>query len=88
MPESVRSDPGRGRTVDGRVQGRTVEYHSNRHSLGAALEILAADELSSIEGIPPIAVISFGGPRVGNYAFADRVTDRMVKVLRVVTQGT
>lgn len=57
------------------------------HSLGAALEILAADELSSIEGIPPIAVISFGGPRVGNYAFADRVTDRKVKVLRVVNTG-
>ncbi|XP_058086363.1 phospholipase A1-Ibeta2, chloroplastic-like [Magnolia sinica] len=55
------------------------------HSLGAALSILAADELSTCSPhVPPIAVFSFGGPRVGNRRFADRVEKNGVKVLRIV----
>ncbi|CAL9097648.1 unnamed protein product [Musa acuminata var. zebrina] len=55
------------------------------HSLGAALAVLVADELAaSVSPHVPTAVFSFGGPRVGNQAFADRVERRAVKVLRVV----
>ncbi|KAI0493792.1 hypothetical protein KFK09_023917 [Dendrobium nobile] len=74
---------------------RLVEFYKNEelsitvtgHSLGAALAILIADELngSAMEAsMPPIAVYSFGGPMVGNRAFAERVVERGAKVLRVV----
>ncbi|XP_074591766.1 phospholipase A1-Ibeta2, chloroplastic-like [Curcuma longa] len=56
------------------------------HSLGAALAVLVADEVAAL--VPPeqaaTAVFTFGGPRVGNRAFAERVEKRGVKVLRVV----
>ncbi|XP_039121057.1 LOW QUALITY PROTEIN: phospholipase A1-Ibeta2, chloroplastic [Dioscorea cayenensis subsp. rotundata] len=65
--------------------GEELSITVTGHSLGAALALLVADELSSaVENAPPIAVFSFGGPRVGNKAFADRVEEKRVKVLRVV----
>ncbi|WOK95355.1 hypothetical protein Cni_G04062 [Canna indica] len=55
------------------------------HSLGAALAVLVADELATcVPERVAKAVFTFGGPRVGNQAFADRVEGRGVKVLRVV----
>jgi pimeloyl-ACP methyl ester carboxylesterase len=56
------------------------------HSLGAALAVLIADELAGDDGAAgaPVAVFSFGGPRVGNRAFAERVEARGARVLRVV----
>ncbi|KAL1827118.1 hypothetical protein ACET3Z_005530 [Daucus carota] len=55
------------------------------HSLGAALALLVADEISSsATNMPPIAVFSFGGPRVGNRGFANRLDSKNVKVLRIV----
>ncbi|KAK4801604.1 hypothetical protein SAY86_022091 [Trapa natans] len=55
------------------------------HSLGAALALLVADELSTCgPEMPPVAVFSFGGPRVGNHDFADRIRAKNVKVLRIV----
>ncbi|KAF0928741.1 hypothetical protein E2562_006160 [Oryza meyeriana var. granulata] len=63
------------------------------HSLGASLAVLAADELSACLASdhprpPPIAVVSFGGPKTGNRAFADRLQhERGVNVLRVVNAG-
>ncbi|KAG6467329.1 phospholipase A1-Ibeta2, chloroplastic-like [Zingiber officinale] len=55
------------------------------HSLGAALAVLAAEEVAQrVPTPPPTAVFSFGGPRVGNRAFAERVEARGVKVLRAV----
>ncbi|KAM0823970.1 hypothetical protein ACQ4PT_070514 [Festuca glaucescens] len=72
------------------------------HSLGASLALLAADELSACLAAdaestctasdghrpPPIAVVSFGGPKTGNRAFADRLRhERGVNVLRVVNAG-
>ncbi|PAN48448.1 hypothetical protein PAHAL_9G382700 [Panicum hallii] len=71
------------------------------HSLGASLALLAADELSACLAAdtddsattdhhrpPPIAVVSFGGPKTGNRAFADRLQrERGVNVLRVVNVG-
>jgi hypothetical protein len=72
------------------------------HSLGASLALLAADELSACLDAdaestctaadghrpPPVAVVSFGGPKTGNRAFADRLRhERGVNVLRVVNAG-
>ncbi|KAH7692606.1 Phospholipase A(1) protein [Dioscorea alata] len=76
--------------------GENLSITVTGHSLGAALAVLVADELSmtcssssssSTNGDVPIAVFSFGGPRVGNRAFADRVRRRGVRVLRVVNAG-
>lgn len=58
------------------------------HSLGAALALLVADEITACAPhVPPVAVVSFGGPKVGNKAFAERLENRGVKVLRVVNEG-
>ncbi|KAF6989715.1 hypothetical protein CFC21_007017 [Triticum aestivum] len=72
------------------------------HSLGASLALLAADELSACLAAdaasnstaaddhqpPPVSVVSFGGPKTGNRAFADRLQhERGVNVLRVVNAG-
>ncbi|KAJ4954952.1 hypothetical protein NE237_011735 [Protea cynaroides] len=66
-------------------KGETLSITVTGHSLGAALALLAADELStSAPDMPPIAVFSFGGPRVGNRAFADQISKNGVKVLRIV----
>lgn len=70
------------------------------HSLGSALAILSAydlaeSDLNQIETVVggkksvtqiPITVFSFAGPRVGNRAFKDRLTELGVKVLRVVNK--
>ncbi|XP_077242948.1 alpha/beta-Hydrolases superfamily protein [Tasmannia lanceolata] len=66
-------------------KGETLSITVTGHSLGAAIALLAADELSrSGPNMPPIAVFSFGGPRVGNRGFADSIKENGVKVLRVV----
>jgi hypothetical protein len=59
------------------------------HSLGSALALLVADEVAaSIPDAPPIAVVSFGGPKVGNAAFVDRLKNSgKVNVLRIVNAG-
>ncbi|KAL0905010.1 hypothetical protein M5K25_027181 [Dendrobium thyrsiflorum] len=72
------------RLVD-QYAGEELSITITGHSLGAALAILIADELADkIENAPPISVVSFGGPRVGNPGFADRIEKKGVKVLRVV----
>ncbi|KAF9617504.1 hypothetical protein IFM89_036708 [Coptis chinensis] len=66
-------------------KGEDLSISITGHSLGAALALLAADELSTCDAnVPPIAVYSFGGLRVGNRGFANRITSNWVKVLRVV----
>lgn len=68
-----------------KYKGETLSITITGHSLGAALALLVADELStSAPDMPPVAVFSFGGPRVGNRAFASRLSSNAVKVLRVV----
>ncbi|GJN21727.1 hypothetical protein PR202_gb09237 [Eleusine coracana subsp. coracana] len=59
------------------------------HSLGAALALLVADEVAtSIPDAPPVAVVSFGGPKVGNAAFVDKLNRTgKVNVLRIVNAG-
>ncbi|CAK9173294.1 unnamed protein product [Ilex paraguariensis] len=66
-------------------KGETLSITVTGHSLGAALALLVADELSiSAPEVPPVAVFSFGGPRVGNRGFANRLNTKNVKVLRIV----
>ncbi|OAY60105.1 phospholipase A1-Ibeta2, chloroplastic [Manihot esculenta] len=69
-----------------RYKGETLSITVTGHSLGAALALLVADDLSTIQAseIPPIAVFSFGGPRVGNRGFANQIKGNNVKVLRIV----
>ncbi|XWS38634.1 hypothetical protein CRYUN_Cryun19dG0147600 [Craigia yunnanensis] len=66
-------------------KGETLSITITGHSLGAALSLLVADEISSCAPqVPPIAVFSFGGPRVGNKGFVERLNENNVKVLRIV----
>ncbi|XVE65154.1 hypothetical protein DITRI_Ditri07aG0158500 [Diplodiscus trichospermus] len=66
-------------------KGETLSITITGHSLGAALSLLVADEISSCAPqVPPVAVFSFGGPRVGNKSFAERFNEKNVKVLRIV----
>ncbi|KAI9175175.1 hypothetical protein LWI28_028546 [Acer negundo] len=63
----------------------TLSITVTGHSLGAALALLVADELSTCAPqAPPVAVFSFGGPRVGNRGFSSRINANNVKVLRIV----
>ncbi|KAJ6801605.1 putative phospholipase A1-Ibeta2, chloroplastic [Iris pallida] len=70
-------------------KGEELSITITGHSLGGAISLLVADELSTRlpAGAPPIAVFSFGGPKVGNRAFADRIDKKGVKVLRVVNSN-
>ncbi|CAN1141354.1 Phospholipase A1-Igamma1, chloroplastic [Linum perenne] len=54
------------------------------HSLGGALALLTAYEAAILIPNVFISVISFGGPRVGNLAFREKLKELGVKVLRVV----
>ncbi|XP_047321540.1 phospholipase A1-Ibeta2, chloroplastic [Impatiens glandulifera] len=66
-------------------KGETLSITVTGHSLGAALALLVADDLSvCAPEVPPVAVFSFGGPRVGNRGFASRIKSKDVKVLRIV----
>ncbi|CAL5352423.1 unnamed protein product [Camellia sinensis] len=75
-------------------RGEELSITVTGHSLGAALAILSAYDISemklnvisngdSITKIP-ITVFSFSGPRVGNLKFKERCDELGVKVLRVV----
>ncbi|XP_010449712.1 PREDICTED: phospholipase A1-Ibeta2, chloroplastic-like [Camelina sativa] len=65
--------------------GEELSISVTGHSLGAAIALLAADDIAErVPLAPPVAVFSFGGPRVGNREFADRLDSKGVKVLRVV----
>jgi hypothetical protein len=66
-------------------KGEILSITITGHSLGAALALLVADDVSICSPeVPPVAVFSFGGPRVGNKAFGDKLTAQNVKVLRIV----
>ncbi|KAL0547673.1 hypothetical protein IC582_012097 [Cucumis melo] len=56
------------------------------HSLGAALATLAAYDIKEYfkTSAPMVTVMSFGGPRVGNRKFRQRLEEQGTKVLRIV----
>ncbi|CAJ2645875.1 unnamed protein product [Trifolium pratense] len=66
-------------------KGEELSITVTGHSLGATLALLVAEEISTCDtNVPPVAVFSFGGPRVGNKAFGEHLEKKNVKVLRVV----
>lgn len=68
-------------------KGESLSITVTGHSLGAALALLVADDISTCSpDTPPVAVFSFGGPRVGNKGFANRLESKNVKVLRIVNK--
>nr|GMC80428.1 phospholipase A(1) DAD1, chloroplastic-like [Ipomoea batatas] len=55
------------------------------HSLGAALAILTAYDITTqFCHAPPVTVVSFGGPRVGNHHFRSQLEANGTKILRIV----
>lgn len=66
--------------------GPEISITITGHSLGAALAILAADDVKAMLGRtgPMVTVISFGGPRVGNASFRRRMEEQGSRVLRIV----
>lgn len=66
-------------------KGETLSITITGHSLGAALALLVADDVSTCSpNVPPVAVFSFGGPKVGNKAYANKIINQNMKVLRIV----
>ncbi|XP_074315892.1 phospholipase A1-Ibeta2, chloroplastic-like [Silene latifolia] len=66
-------------------KGETLSISVTGHSLGAALSLLVGNEISTcVTNAPPVAVFSFGSPRVGNRPFANLIKSNNVKVLRIV----
>lgn len=73
--------------------GRVIQRYTNEplsltltgHSLGAALAILSAyDITTTFKNAPMVTVISFGGPRVGNESFRKQLEQNGIKILRIV----
>ncbi|KAK7295292.1 hypothetical protein RJT34_18198 [Clitoria ternatea] len=55
------------------------------HSLGAALAILSAyDITTTFKNAPMVTVVSFGGPRVGNDKFRGQLEKSGTRILRIV----
>lgn len=75
-----------------RYEGEELSITITGHSLGAALALLSAYDISEMKlnitktGTKkiPITVFSFAGPRVGNLRFKERCDELGVKVLRIV----
>ncbi|CAI9786054.1 unnamed protein product [Fraxinus pennsylvanica] len=72
---------------------RILQMYSNEplsitvtgHSLGAALATLAAYDIKeTFKNSPLVTVISFAGPRVGNWSFRCQLDKQGTKVLRIV----
>ncbi|XP_008801803.3 phospholipase A(1) DAD1, chloroplastic-like [Phoenix dactylifera] len=66
-------------------KGQPLSLTVTGHSLGAALAVLTAyDITTTFQDAPMVTVVSFGGPRVGNASFCRRLEERGGKVLRIV----
>ncbi|KAJ1415412.1 Fungal lipase-like domain [Sesbania bispinosa] len=73
--------------------GRIIQSYTNEplsltltgHSLGAALAILSAyDITATFKNAPMVTVVSFGGPRVGNESFRKQLEQSGIRILRIV----
>ncbi|KAL2330081.1 hypothetical protein Fmac_017662 [Flemingia macrophylla] len=82
LQKTVREEIGR---ILKTYEGENLSLTITGHSLGAALATLAAYDMRSyFLRPPPVTVISFGGPRVGNRSFRRRLERQGTKVLRIV----
>ncbi|WOK95358.1 hypothetical protein Cni_G04065 [Canna indica] len=69
----------------GRGRGMPLSLTVTGHSLGAALAVLTAyDITTAFKDAPMVTVLSFGGPRVGNASFRRWLEQKGTKVLRIV----
>ncbi|WOK95356.1 hypothetical protein Cni_G04063 [Canna indica] len=69
----------------GRGHGMPLSLTVTGHSLGAALAVLTAyDITTAFQDAPMVTVLSFGGPRVGNASFCRGLEQKGTKVLRIV----
>ncbi|KAA8527318.1 hypothetical protein F0562_034585 [Nyssa sinensis] len=74
-----------------KYRGEDVSITLAGHSMGSSLALLLAYDIAEL-GLNrddsnqeiPVAVFSFGGPRVGNAGFKERCEELGVKVLRIV----
>ncbi|PON37789.1 Fungal lipase-like domain containing protein [Parasponia andersonii] len=71
-----------------KYRGEELSITLAGHSMGSSLAVLLAYDIAEL-GLAkndniPVAVFSFGGPRVGNSGFKKRCEELGVKVLRVV----
>ncbi|KAG6435599.1 hypothetical protein SASPL_100473 [Salvia splendens] len=66
--------------------GERLSLTITGHSLGAALATLAAYDVKETfaDAAPMVTVMSFAGPRVGNWSFRCRLEEQGTKVLRIV----
>ncbi|PIN00925.1 putative lipase [Handroanthus impetiginosus] len=65
--------------------GEPLSLTITGHSLGAALATLAAYDIKkTFKNSPLVTVISFAGPRVGNWSFRTRLEEQGTKILRIV----
>ncbi|URD72244.1 Phospholipase A(1) DAD1, chloroplastic [Musa troglodytarum] len=66
-------------------RGNPLSLTVTGHSLGAALAVLTAHDITTaFQDAPMVTVVSFGGPRVGNASFRRRLEESGIKVLRIV----
>ncbi|XP_010475432.2 PREDICTED: phospholipase A1-Igamma1, chloroplastic [Camelina sativa] len=77
----------------GDEEGEDLSITVTGHSLGGALAVLSAYDVAEMglnrtrKGkLIPVTVFTYGGPRVGNIRFKERIEKLGVKVLRVVNQ--
>ncbi|KAF7837100.1 galactolipase DONGLE, chloroplastic [Senna tora] len=75
-------------------KGEKMSLTMGGHSMGSALGVLVAYDVAELglnrlggredeESVIPVAVFSFGGPRVGNLGFKKRCEELGVRVLRI-----
>lgn len=82
LQDMVREEIGR---ILKTYEGENLSLTITGHSLGAALATLTAYDIRNhFLRPPPVTVISFGGPRVGNRSFRRRLEEQGTKVLRIV----
>ncbi|XP_051132752.1 phospholipase A(1) DAD1, chloroplastic-like [Andrographis paniculata] len=88
LQDSIREEVSR---IVAKYADEPVSITVTGHSLGAALATLTAHDITTSfkEQNPPaaaplVAVVSFGGPRVGNKSFRSQLEKNGTKVLRIV----
>ncbi|XP_073306951.1 phospholipase A(1) DAD1, chloroplastic-like [Primulina huaijiensis] len=68
-----------------KYRNESLSFTITGHSLGAALATVAAYDIKNTFGNSPlVTVISFAGPRVGNWSFRCELEKQGTKILRIV----
>ena len=67
---------------------RYTPLYLTGHSLGGALAMIAAQDLTENFDLPqPVQVYTFGSPRIGNVAYASNYDQKIPATFRVVVDG-